>query len=234
MRQIAFDTETTGLAPQNGDRIVEIGAVEIIDRVVTGKSYQTYLNPDRTMSSMASKITGITDEQLLDKPRFAEVANDFLEFIADSELIIHNASFDLSFLKSELELIAYPDVAKFIKNLQVIDTLDMARKKFPGKKNNLDILCQRYGVDNSSRIHHGALLDSEILAEVYLKMTAGQIGIFAADESLVASSNLTSKSKSSFSLKLNFKTANETELKSHEEFLQFMRSKSDKVIFDQN
>ena len=170
MREIVLDTETTGLSPDNGDRIVEIGCVELINHVPTNNTYQVYLNPEKDMDPGAEKVHGLTNEFLLDKPKFIEIADSFLEFIGDSNLIAHNADFDINFLNSEL-VRAKKDK---INNDRVVDTLKIARSKFPGARNSLDALCKRFFVDNSNRSLHGALLDSEILAEVYLELVGGK------------------------------------------------------------
>ena len=170
MREIVLDTETTGLSPDNGDRIVEIGCVELINHVPTNNTYQVYLNPEKDMDPGAEKVHGLTNEFLLDKPKFIEIADSFLEFIGDSNLIAHNADFDINFLNSEL-VRAKKDK---INNGRVVDTLKIARSKFPGARNSLDALCKRFFVDNSNRSLHGALLDSELLAEVYLELVGGK------------------------------------------------------------
>ena len=170
MREIVLDTETTGLSPDNGDRIVEIGCVELINHVPTNNTYQVYLNPEKDMDPGAEKVHGLTNEFLLDKPKFIEIADSFLEFIGDSNLIAHNADFDINFLNSEL-VRAKKDK---INNDRVVDTLKIARNKFPGARNSLDALCKRFFVDNSNRSLHGALLDSELLAEVYLELVGGK------------------------------------------------------------
>jgi DNA polymerase-3 subunit epsilon len=172
MRQIVLDTETTGLDPGDGHRIIEIGAVELIDRRLTGRHFQQYLNPEREIEDGALEVHGITREFLQDKPVFADVAQEFLDFIEGSELLIHNAPFDMGFLDMELGLINSP--VRIEGHAQVLDTLELARDLHPGQRNSLDALCKRYEVDNSSRNLHGALLDSEILADVYLAMTGGQ------------------------------------------------------------
>lgn len=170
MREIVLDTETTGLDPLTGDRIVEIGAVELDNHMPTGRVYHQYINPQRDMPAEAFAVHGLSADFLSDKPVFAEIAEAFLIFIKDAKLVIHNASFDMKFLNEELGWAGHtrlpPDTA--------IDTLDMARRKFPGAQNSLDALCRRFGVDNSAREKHGALLDSEILAEVYLELTGGR------------------------------------------------------------
>jgi len=179
MRQIVLDTETTGLEPSEGHRIIEIGCVELQNRRLTGNHYHQYLNPGREIDAGAIEIHGITNEQLADKPKFADIVKDFLEFINGAELIIHNAPFDIGFINTELVLMNGKRAAPRIDELcGVIDTLKLAREKHPGQKNDLDSLCKRYSVDNSSRTLHGALLDAEILADVYLAMTGGQTGLF--------------------------------------------------------
>jgi DNA polymerase-3 subunit epsilon len=172
MRQIVLDTETTGLEPQDGHRIIEIGAVELIDRRLTGQHFHQYLNPERDIEDDALEVHGISREFLLDKPLFADVAQEFLDFIEGAELLIHNAPFDIGFLDMELGLINNP--VRIESHARVLDTLELARDLHPGQRNSLDALCKRYEVDNSSRNLHGALLDSEILADVYLAMTGGQ------------------------------------------------------------
>ncbi|MHB1281429.1 MAG: DNA polymerase III subunit epsilon [Acidithiobacillus sp.] len=170
VRQVVLDTETTGIDWKQGHRVIEIGAVELIDRRVTGVHYQQYLNPQRISDPEALRVHGLTDAFLRDKPGFSEVADAFLEFLGDAELIIHNAPFDLGFLNHELQ-----QVKKAPLGQTVLDTLVNARRRHPGQKNDLNSLCRRYGVDNSHRELHGALLDCEILAEVYLAMTGGQV-----------------------------------------------------------
>lgn len=174
MRQIVLDTETTGLEPRQGHRIIEIGCVEVIDRRVTDNRYHQYINPDREIDEGAMAVHGIKNEFLVDKPRFTDIAKDFLDFIRGAELIIHNAPFDVGFINNELKLLeqGLGQVADFCA---VRDTLIMARKLHPGQKNNLDALCKRYEINNSHRELHGALLDAEILADVYLSMTGGQV-----------------------------------------------------------
>jgi len=174
MRQIVLDTETTGLEPAQGHRIIEIGCVELVNRRLTNNRYHQYINPDRDIDEGAVEVHGITSEFLADKPRFTDIAEDFVDFIRGAELIIHNAPFDVGFINHELKLldVSAQPVDGFCK---IIDTLVMARQMHPGQKNNLDALCKRYDIDNSSRELHGALLDAEILAEVYLAMTGGQV-----------------------------------------------------------
>ena len=176
MRQIVLDTETTGLEPSDGHRIIEIGCVELVDRQLTGSSYHQYINPDRTIDAGAIEVHGITNESLVDKPHFADVADEFLAFIRDSELVIHNAPFAVGFINHEFSLLATAPgvVADYC---MVLDTLALARRLHPGQRNNLDALCRRYEIDNSRRELHGALLDAEILADVYLIMTGGQVSL---------------------------------------------------------
>ncbi len=170
MREIVLDTETTGFDPEAGDRIVEIGAIELLNHLPTGRTFHQYLNPERDMPASAFAVHGLSAEYLADKALFAAVATDFLAFVAGAKLVIHNASFDMKFLNAELTWAGH---AKLPPD-QAIDTLEIARRKFPGAQNSLDALCRRFGVDNSARQKHGALLDSEILAEVYLELIGGR------------------------------------------------------------
>jgi DNA polymerase-3 subunit epsilon len=172
MRQIFLDTETTGLSPESGDRVIEIGCVEMLNRRLSGRNLHFYLNPERPNSEDAVKVHGLTDEFLADKPLFAAVADEFLDYVSGAEIIIHNAAFDLGFLNEELKRIARPKFTDFVA--QVTDSLTMAREMFPGKSNSLDALCRRLEVDNANRALHGALLDAGLLAEVYINMTRGQ------------------------------------------------------------
>lgn len=175
MRQIVLDTETTGLYARNGDRIVEIGCVELVDRKPTGRRLHRYLNPEREVPIEAQRIHGLTDEFLADKPKFRDIAAEFADFIREAELVIHNASFDMEFLNAEFGLLGSGEMESANRICAgVVDTLKMARDMRPGKRNSLDALCTEYGVDNSNRQFHGALLDAELLAEVYLAMTRGQ------------------------------------------------------------
>ncbi len=176
MRQIVLDTETTGLDPAQGHRVVEIGCVEMIDRRLTGKRFHRYLSPGRPVDEGAVEVHGLTDAFLADKPAFAQVADEFLGFVRESELIIHNAPFDLAFLDAELALLG-PERGRMADYCTHTDTLAMARARHPGQRNSLDALCKRYFVDNSQRELHGALLDAEILADVYLNMTGGQTAL---------------------------------------------------------
>jgi DNA polymerase III subunit epsilon len=170
MREIIFDTETTGLDPLKGDRLVEIGCVEVIDYIPTGKTLHFYLNPERAVPPDATRIHGLTDAFLADKPKFVDIADAFLDFIEDSPLVAHNANFDLGFMNAELSRINYDKLSA----KRVIDTLPLARKKFPGTQNNLDALCSRLNIDTKHRNYHGALLDAELLAAVYLELKGGR------------------------------------------------------------
>jgi len=176
MRQIILDTETTGLEHALGHRIIEIGGVELINRRLTGRHYHQYINPERDIDAGAMEVHGITNARVAGEPVFARIAPAFLDFIADAELVIHNAPFDIGFLDMELRRLN-PQAPSILTRCSVIDTLVLARSKHPGQKNNLDALCKRYGVDNSQRDLHGALLDAEILADVYLLMTGGQTSL---------------------------------------------------------
>jgi len=187
MRQIVLDTETTGIGPKEGHRIIEIGCVEMQSRKFTGHNFHVYLNPEREVDEEAAQVHGYTWEMLKDKPKFAEIADDFISYIKGSELLIHNAPFDVGFLDAELEWLnlslgekRYGCIADYCS---VFDTLTFARRRHPGQRNSLDALCKRYEVDNTGRTLHGALLDSEILADVYLNMTGGQTALLLGGES---------------------------------------------------
>ncbi len=170
MREIVLDTETTGLSPDNGDRIVEIGCVELHNLVPTGATYHQYINPERPMPLEAFQVHGLSDEFLSDKPVFAEIVGDFLDFVGDARLVIHNASFDMGFINAELKTLGFATIPMG----QSVDTVRMAREKFPGAQASLDALCRRFNIDNSARTKHGALLDAELLAEVYLELMGGR------------------------------------------------------------
>lgn len=181
LRQVVLDTETTGINPKEGHKIIEIGCVELINRRLTHKHFHVYLNPDREIDAGAIEVHGITNEFLKDKPRFHDVVEDFMAFTRGAELIIHNAPFDVGFLNHELSLLS-GESRSVESNSSVFDTLAYARKKHPGARNSLDALCKRYGIDNSHRDLHGALLDAEILADVYLLMTGGQSSLLEEDD----------------------------------------------------
>ena len=181
MREVVLDTETTGIEHKEGHRIIEIGCVEVIGRRLTGRHYHVYINPQRDIDAGAIEVHGITNTFLADKPVFARIAREFEEFVEGAELIIHNAPFDLGFLDSELQRLN-PDAPPLASRCEITDTLVFARARHPGQRNSLDALCQRYAVDNSSRDLHGALLDAEILADVYLAMTGGQTALALSDD----------------------------------------------------
>ncbi|HCQ82056.1 MAG TPA: DNA polymerase III subunit epsilon [Rhodobiaceae bacterium] len=189
MREIILDTETTGLDPSQGDRIVEIGCLELVNRLPSGETFHVYINPQRAMSAEAEAVHGISDAFLADKPKFADIAEGFLEFIGTDPLVIHNAAFDMKFLNAELGHVGRAP----LEANPIIDTLAMARNRFPGAPASLDALCRRFGVDNSGRVHHGALLDSELLADVYLELSGGrQPGlVFQADAARAAGARTT-------------------------------------------
>jgi len=220
MRQVILDTETTGLSPKQGHRIIEIGCVEMQNRRLTGRSYHVYINPDREVDAGAVAVHGITDDFLEDKPYFADCISELIAFIKGAELVIHNAPFDVGFLEHEFRLAKEKSWYNLSKHCEITDTLVMAREKHPGKKNNLDALCKRYQINNAHREKHGALLDAEILAEVYLAMTGGQstlnLEAFASQpisEDNVSDSPQTTKSQQFSQLALI--TPNATELAEH-------------------
>ncbi|AUK84909.1 DNA polymerase III subunit epsilon [Bordetella pertussis] len=218
MRQIIFDTETTGLDPAQGHRIVEIGCVEIVNRMVTGNNLHLYLNPDRDSDPEALAVHGLTTEFLADKPRFAEVAEQFLAFIADAELIAHNAAFDVKFFNAELQRIGHDPLNTHCEN--IVDSLLHARSLHPGKRNSLDALCDRYGISNAHRTLHGALLDSQLLAEVWLAMTRGQDALLIDVDDQGANANgalVLGKFDASV---LTVLAASEAELAEHAAYLQ--------------
>ena len=216
MRQIFLDTETTGLSAANGDRVIEIGCVELINRKLTRNNKHFYLNPGRDSHEDALKVHGISNEFLKDKPKFAEVADEFLAYCEGAEIIIHNAPFDLSFLNKELELIGKPSFKGFVAS--VTDTLVMAKEMYPGKRNSLDALCDRLGVDNSGRTLHGALLDAELLADMYINLTRGQDALLIdAGTGQNADGSVIQIDLSSF--KLDILLANDQETAAHEDVL---------------
>ncbi|HJM09237.1 MAG TPA: DNA polymerase III subunit epsilon, partial [Gammaproteobacteria bacterium] len=180
MRQVFLDTETTGLSAESGHRVIEIGVVEVIDRRLTGNDFQTYLNPERKIDPATFPVHGITDDFVSDKPKFSEVLTEFIDYIEGSEVIMHNAPFDSSFINKELELLGYKDRLEDL--CEIKDSLTIAREKHPGQRNSLDALINRYEVDGTSRDLHGALIDAKLLARVYLLMTGGQVGFFSKDD----------------------------------------------------
>lgn len=191
MRQVVLDTETTGLDAARGHRVVEIGCIELIERRRTGREFQKYLNPERSMDFGATEVTGLTEEFLRDKPLFRHVVDEFLEFVGGAELVIHNAAFDMGFLNAELKLLD-AGLGRLEDRCSVLDTLALAREKFPGQKNSLDALCKRLQVDSAHRRLHGALLDANLLTDVYLALTAGQgdLGFEVADSVRVLEGNV--------------------------------------------
>lgn len=228
-RQVVLDTETTGIG--DGHRIIEIGCVELVNRKFTGKTYHQYVNPERLIDEEAMGVHGITDEFVAEKPIFGAVAQDFYEFIQGAELVIHNAPFDVGFMDMEFKRVGMPETKTFCG---VLDTLVMARDMFPGQRNSLDALCKRYGIDNSHRTLHGALLDSEILADVYLMMTGGQTDLMLAGDD--ADGN--SASQAAFNIadidlsSLPVRKASGDELSAHDEYVDLLDSKcEDGAIF---
>ncbi len=216
MRQIVLDTETTGLSAADGDRIIEIGCVEMVNRKLTGNNRHFYLNPERDIHEDALRVHGISLEFLADKPKFAEVANDLLDYLAGAELIIHNAPFDIGFLDEEFRRLGHGKTRQLVGG--VIDTLVMAKEMFPGKRNGLDALCDRLGVDNSGRTLHGALLDAELLADVYINLTRGQDAlVMDMETSNVNSQGVQAIDLSGFSLPVLM--ASDTEAQEHESML---------------
>lgn len=217
VREIILDTETTGLSPQEGDRIVELGCVELINRMPTGRHFRKYINPERDVPAQATRIHGLTAEFLKDKPVFAEVVEDFLEFVGGADLVAHNAEFDMRFVNWELENLGRDPIAP----TRVIDTLQMARSKYPGAQNSLDALCRRLGIDNSNRSLHGALLDAQLLAEVYLELTGGRQGGFELE------TNQTDRRREIRDKKarpLRSFAPSESELRTHKDFLKSLKN----------
>lgn len=229
MRQIVLDTETTGIDPNDGHRIIEIGCVELIERQLTGRNYHVYINPEREVEAEAITVHGITNEFLEDKPKFAEVANDFFEFIKGAELVIHNAAFDVGFMDSEFARLK--PVRKTADHCGIVDSLAIARKKHPGQKNNLDALCKRYGVDNSNRDLHGALLDAEILADVYLLLTGGQTALSLDAGAEEGSSGTGIRRLSAERPRLNVIRASEDEHGAHEEFMAMLEKQAGETVW---
>jgi DNA polymerase-3 subunit epsilon len=223
MRQVVLDTETTGLEVEQLHRVIEIGCVELYNRRLTGRSFHRYLNPERDIDEGALEVHGLTREQLAKEPRFADIHSEFLDFVRDAELIIHNAPFDIAFLNSELARLA--GGAQRITDLcKVLDTLALARQMHPGQRNNLDALCKRYSVDNSHREYHGALLDARILAEVYLAMTGGQATLILSAESdtVLVRARLETPKRGGDSVRIAVLSANEEEMAAHEHVLALL------------
>ncbi len=223
MREIIFDTETTGLDPRSGDRLVEIGCIEMVNRVETGSTFHAYFNPDRDMPAAAEAVHGLSITFLSDKPRFHEKAADFLEFIGEEcKLVAHNAGFDFGFVNSELEMCGLPPLSRE----RMVDTVAMARMRHPGAKNSLDALCTRYGIDRSHRTKHGALLDAELLAQVYVELTGGrQIGLsLAAETNVIEITTLDAPRRERPFRPARPHLASEEELAAHAAFLETVKS----------
>jgi DNA polymerase-3 subunit epsilon len=230
MRQIILDTETTGLSWEKGNRLVEIGGIELVNRRPTGRTYQQYLNPDREMEPGAAEVTGLTLDFLADKPRFEQIAEAFLAFIADAELVIHNAEFDVGFINAELARLP-GNVGRIEQHARVLDTLKLARELYPGQRNSLDALCKRLGVDNKHRQLHGALLDAELLTDVYLSMTSGQTG-FGFEQAV---SNAATQAESTAVIAVTaggfMLRANADETESHTQRMAAIAKKSGKTLW---
>lgn len=232
MRQIVLDTETTGLEATEGHRIIEIGAIELVDRRPSGRHFHQYLDPERDIEDGALEVHGITREFLGDKPRFADVAEDFLGFIDGAELIIHNAPFDLAFLDMEMSRLE-PPLRPVAKCCPILDTLELARELHPGQRNSLDALCKRYEIDNSHRTLHGALLDAEILADVYLAMTGGQADLGLRFETVQTGSSEAAFLDAASHKPLVVLRASDEELAAHEARLRAIGKKSGKCLWRQ-
>jgi len=219
MRQIVLDTETTGLEPKEGHKIIEIGCVEVSHRQITNHHFHEYLQPDRKIDKEAMQVHGISNEMLKDKPRFADIVHIFMEFVQGAELLIHNAPFDVGFINYELQLLNqnWQGIEHYCT---ITDTLQMARKRYPGQKNNLNALCKRLGIDNSKREWHGALLDSQILADVYLTMTGGQVSLLGADDNNRSSEANQIQRLSIEAGQLPLIEATEEELALHQQYLE--------------
>ena len=221
MRQIALDTETTGISTDEGHRIIEIGCIEIENRRITGNEFHCYLNPEREIDEGATRVHGLTLEKLSNEPLFKEVAKEFLNFVSGAELIIHNAAFDVGFLNKEISLLEW-DESSIEDHSLVMDTLKMAREMHPGKKNSLDALCTRYEIDRSMRQVHGALIDADLLAKVYLAMTGGQDAL-DLDQPILNSQEIQTKNKVNKNISLKVQKASIDELSEHEDFLSMMK-----------
>ncbi|WP_429946065.1 DNA polymerase III subunit epsilon [Bibersteinia trehalosi] len=233
IRQVVLDTETTGMnfggAPHIGHNIIEIGAVEVINRRLTGRTFHVYIKPPRLVEEEAIQVHGITNEFLQDKPTFAEIVDEFVAFIKGAELVIHNAPFDVGFMDHEFSFLPNPP-PKTAEMCIVTDSLQLARKMYPGKKNNLDALCSRLGIDNSKRVLHGALLDAEILADVFLMMTGGQIALLGEDEQDQADDGLSAMAEERYSVLDNTGLVtlalDDEELAAHNQYLELLTKKS--------
>ena len=229
-RQIVLDTETTGLSAEGGDRIIELGCVELLNRKLTGNNLHLYFNPGRDSHEDALKVHGISNEFLKDKPKFADVVDDILQYLQGAEIIIHNAAFDVGFLNKELELVGRPAFGTYVQS--VTDTLAMAKEMYPGKRNSLDALCDRLGVDNSGRTLHGALLDAELLADVYINLTRGQDALLISDDAADSANGPVVASVDLSRIVLQVLQANAQELAAHEQNLaQIDKASGGKTIW---
>jgi DNA polymerase-3 subunit epsilon len=220
MRLIVLDTETTGLSPDNGDRILELGCVELMHRKLTGRNFHYYINPERESHEEALNVHGITTEFLQDKPKFAQIVDEFLAYVKGADIIIHNAPFDTGFLNKELELAGHPPFKEHVG--QVMDTLAMAKEIYPGKRNSLDALCERLGVSNAARTLHGALLDAELLADVYINLTRGQEGLLMDQDELMDASGKPAARRDYSQVRLPVIAPSEEELQAHEGVLDLI------------
>ncbi|MGM0703820.1 MAG: DNA polymerase III subunit epsilon [Pseudomonadota bacterium] len=239
MRQIVLDTETTGIDPREGHRLIEIGAVELMNRRLTGNNYHQYINPEREIEAEAVEIHGITNERVAEEPRFAEIADDFWSFIQGAELVIHNAAFDVGFIDHEFQRLAKHGGARLgpvAEHCRILDTLKLARDRHPGQRNNLDALCKRYDIDNGHRVLHGALLDAEILADVYLAMTGGQTALtLDADEARsneAVAGGLAIRRLSLAPGSLRVAAPSDSELESHRAKLERIRQAAGHCLWD--
>ena len=234
MRQIILDTETTGLDPNDGHRVIEIGCIELVNRRLTDRTFHVYINPEREIDQEAIAVHGITNEFLTDKPNFSGIADEFIEFVRDAELIAHNAPFDVSFLEAELERIpGAPSIFSLMHGGAAVDTLSMAKEKRPGKRNSLDALCRDYKVDASERTLHGALLDAELLTRVYLEMTREQSRMFGVSENQSQNSQFEPIQKlTELDRVPHILTPTKAESENHDAFLSALRNNSDKTIWD--
>ena len=236
MRQIILDTETTGLDPNDGHRVIEIGCIEMVNRRLTDRTFHVYINPEREIDQEAIAVHGITNEFLTDKPNFSGIADEFIEFVRDAELIAHNAPFDVSFLEAELERIpGAPSIFSLMHGGAAVDTLSMAKEKRPGKRNSLDALCRDYKVDASERTLHGALLDAELLTRVYLEMTREQSRMFGVSENQSQNSQFEPVQKlTELDRVPRILAPTRAESENHDAFLSALRNSSDEIIWDSN
>jgi len=234
MRQIILDTETTGLDPNDGHRVIEIGCIEMVNRRLTDRTFHVYINPEREIDQEAIAVHGITNEFLTDKPNFSGIADEFIEFVRDAELIAHNAPFDVSFLEAELERIpGAPSIFSLMHGGAAVDTLSMAKEKRPGKRNSLDALCRDYKVDASERTLHGALLDAELLTRVYLEMTREQSRMFGVSENQSQNSQFEPIQKlTELDRVPRILAPTKAESENHDAFLRALRNSSDEIIWD--